>query len=114
MNEDSENEEDFEDGKNDEPAVDEFDPAFSEEIEAHLGAQNAEATGPVWIEINVPENGIINSRTRGPQPEPYYKSKRKIKGGARNIPLGTLTEAEFMELFYDDELLETFVLETNK
>ena len=62
--------------------MDELDPAFLEEIEAHLEAQNAEANGPVWIEINVPENDKINSRAKGPQPEPYYDSKVKVRGGA--------------------------------
>lgn len=116
---DNENDDnDGEDHDEDEHIVQEIDPRFLDEGEEDQARQNRPPQQGLWHddrwqEIVVQDNPIIQRRFHLPVPAPYVPEVNIHGAGAKSIPLGTLSESSFMELFYDNEILGHYVEQTN-
>lgn len=76
--------------------------------------ENPDLAGRNWVFQPIETHPVIQMRFHPSRPAPYLKESRPFRRGTRNIPMGTKTEADFFELFYDDEILGRYVDETNK
>jgi hypothetical protein len=61
----------------------------------------------------VEDNPIIQRRFHLPEPAPYIPEINIVGAGAHRIPLHIESESEFLELFFDDEILEHYMQQTN-
>jgi hypothetical protein len=66
-----------------------------------------------WVEVPIQENPMVNRRFHQPEPAPFIPVVHIRGEGAKSIPLGTVSESQFLELIYDDEILGRYVDQTN-
>lgn len=66
-----------------------------------------------WISVPIGAASTIRTRNKIVTSSLLPKRDAKIIEGPKNVPEGTRNPSEYMDLFFTQEILETFVLSTN-
>ena len=106
---------DDEDGEEDIPEDDDMDPLLAElleQIELEYD-DDGDFANHKWDDYAIVQNPTVQIPFVGPRPAPYFQETPNGDYGARNLPVGTATCAQYFELYYTDEVNNRFVQQTN-
>ena len=101
----------------DEPTEAELDPHFEEKEDddlAEVDEENNIFHERNWEEVPVIDHPMIQQRFHLPELAPFIVEPLTHVSGPRNIPANTLTESQYFELFYNEEILANYVAQTNE
>ena len=116
MDYDPESDEEVEDEEEDDLSEDEIDPRREEDDEP---MEPLPASAPFqadsWRHEAILDHPYVATRSTGePQYAPFITEPQRYVSGARNIGRDVKSESQFFELFYDFEVLNRYVEQTNQ